>query len=774
MTDSAYSGSRRLYHAWAASPRLQLLAIVFFTATALLGYFAPERVRQWFANWDAGTEVRSQNAIPRLDVRSVSLLERKTNRRKDVERFQVGHGDCILVAQCRDFFTIDGINAMREAVRRLEELPQVRSVVWLDRIPSLNLFGLNESPLPKRTASPRQLEAARERILANPLATGNFISADGMTLVLLINLNWLHVASDESCTNELREAAERGAATFDKVSIEFQVTGRVPLHIMMASNHLTDTLKYQLVGYSIMILSALVLFRGFSAVFLVALAPALGVFWTMGWLRFFDYQDNPFNDVIVPILISLVGLTDAVHLMSEIRNLRAAGLEPLEAGFQGTARVGKACFLTSLTTAIGFASLVTAHHEIVREFGWCCVIGVTMTFISVLSVIPLGCRSVLGRRLHVGIGKSPLDRQLTRISDAVDWVVKHDRKVSIGSILIVLALFIVCWKLEPDEKRYTGLSESGEAARALRHLDQALGGLEFAQVSVHWQTQVEERAVLQVLERMTEALRREPLIGQPLGVRELLEALPGDGPPEERMSLLDLLPPSLRTNYYHPESRYATIHFRVRDLGIARYGVVFERLQQTADEASKDFPGVQVHLQGDAIFRWEHVYRIVTDLTRSLGTASFVIFGVLTVAFRSIRLGFISVLANIFPLLTTGTILVMIGQHLEMVTVCVFTICIGIAVDDTIHFLTRYQEELPNGGPQQEVIRRAFGGVGSALCMTTIVLVAGMLTAVFGDARDARLFGIMGSATLIAALAGDLFMLPALLSRFAVPRERET
>ena len=142
------------------------------------------------------------------------------------------------------------------------------------------------------------------------------------------------------------------------------------------------SLRYQLIGYSIMVISAFILFRGVSAVTIVAVAPAVGVYWTMGTLQFFNLQDNPFNDVIVPVLVSLVGLTDAVHMMVEIRHQRASGLDVRQASRQGVVRVGLACVLTSLTTAIGFASLLWAHHEIVREFGLCCVLGVVCTLIS--------------------------------------------------------------------------------------------------------------------------------------------------------------------------------------------------------------------------------------------------------------------------------------------------------------------------------------------------------------------------------------------------------
>jgi predicted RND superfamily exporter protein len=147
-----------------------------------------------------------------------------------------------------------------------------------------------------------------------------------------------------------------------------------------------------------------------------------------------------------------------------------------------------------------------------------------------------------------------------------------------------------------------------------------------------------------------------------------------------------------------------------------------------------------------------------------------VIWLILTVVYRSLRIGLISIVPNVFPLVSTGALLYFTGQYLELVTVCVFTICIGIAVDDTIHFLTRYQDEATLGNEHQVAIQRAFSGVGSALLMTTIVLVTGMLTAVISDARDARLFGIMGAITLTSALFADIFFLPALLKRFAKPK----
>ncbi|MGE3779958.1 MAG: efflux RND transporter permease subunit, partial [Pirellulaceae bacterium] len=278
---------------------------------------------------------------------------------------------------------------------------------------------------------------------------------------------------------------------------------------------------------------------------------------------------------------------------------------------------------------------------------------------------------------------------------------------------------------------------------------------------------VPDGELLEVLQAVQRVLADEPLLGHPLGLTQLLSALPGEGMPAERMTLLELLPPALKRAFYNPEQRIATIQFRVQDLGIARYGPVFQRVESALQTIHRQHPDFELALSGEAVWRWQNVYRVVTDLAKSLGSAGIVIWIVMTLAYGSIRIGLISVVPNLFPLAVTGTMLVLTGQYLELPTVCVFTICAGIAVDDTIHFLTRYVEERAAGGTHREVIQRAFSGVGTAMLMTTIVLVAGMLTAVAGDARDARLFGTMGAITLLTALFGDVLLLPALLSRYA-------
>jgi predicted RND superfamily exporter protein len=232
------------------------------------------------------------------------------------------------------------------------------------------------------------------------------------------------------------------------------------------------------------------------------------------------------------------------------------------------------------------------------------------------------------------------------------------------------------------------------------------------------------------------------------------------------MSLLELLPPPLKRAYYQPERRSAMIGFRLQDIGIASYGPVFIRIEQELAEIQRAHPNFRLSLSGNAVWRWKNLYQIVVDLAFSLGTASVIIFGVLAIVYRSLRLGLISIIPNIFPLAATGFLLWLIGQNLEIVSVCAFTVCLGIAVDDTIHFLTRYQEVEATTDSRREAIRKAFISVGTALIMTTVVLVIGFSTALLSDSRDHRIFAMMGILTISTALFADLIFLPALLLRY--------
>lgn len=741
---------------------LTALVLGILSAIAIGGYTNPD----WFINaFKAIDEEPTELFVDEFESDGEENLPVPA-----VSPIQLTGYDVVIVAQSDSFFTTPGATAIRRVVDRLESMDCIDEVMWMDKIPVLNIFGLNEPLLPKAQSAPERFAAARKKAKNHPLVNGQLLSEDGRTLILMLRIDYLFVENDDLFDHQLREVAEEEASTVADVDMTFSVTGKVPIHLTAMRSQQDNQLKYQIIAYGMILLLSVILFRGVSAVVIVALAPALGVFWTLGFIRYLEFQFNPFNDVVLPVLVALVGFTDGVHLMVQIRRERAAGLNAYEAAKVGVSKVGLACFLTSLTTAVGFGSLALAHHELVREFGYCCVIGVTLSFASVVLSIPLTCSTWLGRRIHIGYGKGYVDKNLSRIGGVVEFVLRHRNWVSVSGIILSLTCFFVSLSLRPDDRQSNILPTKSEASVAIRKLDAAMGGLEPANVNISWIGRIDgadtELELLTVLEQIDQLLRKESTIGHPISLYNLLDALPGDGGIESKASMVELLPPPLKRAFYTPEIRNANVVFKVQDLGIARYGPVFQRIKDGLRQINEKHPRFEFSLSGAPIWRWENIYEIVVDLTTSLGVAALIIFGILSLVYRSLRIGLISLLPNLFPLCVAGVYLVVTGQSLEVVTVCAFTCCLGIAVDDTIHFLTRFVEEKRETDDDDLAIRRAFTAVGTALVMTTLVLVSGFLTVLFSDAREHRIFASMGAITVASALFGDLVFLPPLLARF--------
>ncbi|WP_162130560.1 efflux RND transporter permease subunit [Schlesneria paludicola] len=763
-------------------PGWAYLFLIVMSAIATVGYVDPERVRNLFLP-------HAKDPLEPV-ASSVANTETPKKPRPNVEALEMTRSDAILVIESDDVFTPSGAKALRAMISSLEAIPYVRNLLWMDRVPVLNIFGLREPLFPKSEASPARFVVARERALKHPLVKGQLLSPDGRTLIVLVNFDWLYVTSDEDCSSNLRKTAESALAEFPDVKFTVGVTGQVPIRLTMMQTHERNNLKFRVIGYGVVILMAAVLFRGVVSVVILSLGPILGIFWTIGFLNFFHLQDNPFNDVVLPVMLSLVGLADGVHMMVQIRRFHSAGMGERDAARAGLQEVGLACFLTSITTSIGFWSLTLAQHEIVKEFGWSCVLGVILTVFAILIVIPLAylsrpakfLRTLLSRKI-LGIRLEPIEQQegfierhLHRVVGFVDLILRYPKPVAWVGIVVTVVCAMIAMQLRPDERRSSFLPESAEATKALHQMDKALGGLEFSEVRIHWSSNVasDSTEVLKVVTQVDELLKSEPLIGTPLSIRSLLDALPGDSPTEERASMIELLPPPLKRAFYKPEDQYATVTFRVLDIGIAKYSTVFQRIETGLAQVVGEHPEFRLDLAGSAIHRWRNLYRIALDMGSSLGSETIIIICVLGIVFRSVRIGLIAMVPNIFPLVICATWMVFTGQPLEIVTVCCFTICLGIAVDDTIHFLTRFQEELPRSTSRKQAIRRTFEAVGTSMLMTTMVLVAGFFTVTFSDLRDQRIFASMGVLTMITAMVGDLVFLPAILAVYTVPAPGET
>jgi len=508
----------------------------------------------------------------------------------------------------------------------------------------------------------------------------------------------------------------------------------------------------------------------------MAVPPLLAAMWTVGMLGLIGEKFNVIN-TILPVLVMIVGFTDSVHLMFDVRHSLSRGLSPLNAAKSAIEHLGIACALTSFTTAIGFASLMVTNVEVIRKLGMVCAGGAVLAFTSTIILVPLLASSPIGRHLASRSRDGMVASLTTTLSGwinqlalrTIDWIIAHAGLVTGGGILAVVVLGSLATQLEPNNRLTESIPNSNESAQALFHCDDVFGGMLASFVLVDWDEDLNlaSEEVLGAIGDIQRMIEEHPGANHPISVLNLLQSLPGpEGDLESRVPLLGLVPAEVVRRFVLIDRRRAAVVMYMEDVGTGVHEPTFHDIEQAITEIEQRYEGVQLNLTGTVVVASRNINQMITDLARSLGLATVVIFITMTVVFRSWKLGLISLLPNAFPLATTAAWLVITGRPLELTSVIVFSICLGIAVDDTIHVINRFQRELTVGGDVPTAIKRTFIAVGSALATTTIVLLVGFTSVSISEMPPSKIFAQLGSIAIFAALIGDLLILPAMLVFF--------
>ena len=649
---------------------------------------------------------------------------------------------------------------VRELERRLETIPYVEDVLSLGDVKFVNWLGRVSSLMPGEGASEVELKQALDRALKHPFGGGQLLAEDGRTLAMPVRFT--RESMEEVSFKDKNAAVE---AVVDAVGVgsdvRVRLTGLYPMWNAESEAVGRDRVKFMVIGYVLTSLLAIYLFRSLLVTAAIGLPAFVGVFWTVGVLTFVIDSPTPLTQVVMPMMLTMVGFTDAVHLMFHIRRARCAGVSRVDAAKSAICELGVPCALTSLTTAIGFGSLMVAEAEVIRNFGMSCAIGVLLVFFAVVTLVPLLSLTRLGKNVHLGQEHDLLEKHRGRAERFLDGLLARARWVGLGAAVAMVVFGFAAAKLKPDNRFLSRMPDQSEAYQALKHVDEQLGGTQVLRISLAWDEGVlDERELLAKLEEVQAALEPEESLGGSMSLLQVLESLPGNGELAGRMSLLGEVPAAVVGSFYQPGSRRAVVTTRVQDLGIAVYKPVFLRVDERL--AGLAVPGLRIEMTGDPIIWGRYLDRMVIDLMKSLALASVIILVVMGLVYRSVRIGLIAIVPNLFPLAATGAMLAFFGVPLVIETVCAFTICLGIAVDDTIHFLSRYRAECKLAGDGDVAIRESFIKVGSPLVVTTVLMVTGFATVLWSELPGFRMFGAMACATLAAAFVADLVILPAL------------
>ncbi|RLB53535.1 MAG: hypothetical protein DRJ42_11735 [Deltaproteobacteria bacterium] len=477
---------------------------------------------------------------------------------------------------------------------------------------------------------------------------------------------------------------------------------------------------------------------------------------------------------IVPPLLIIIGISDSIHLVGRYRDeLRESG-NPSRALVATVRSMATACFLTSLTTSIGIASLLVSSTVGFRTFAAIASIGVMVAYVVTITFLP----AAIARSKGVHAAPPPKKAVLERFLGALTVKVIRRRWWVLGATVVVSAVAATTAAgLEVDHALMDQFDESDPVFVTTRLLEDRLEGVRPLEVSIRVEDPgvLSDPAMLQEIDRVAAwALTQDGVLGVSSGSQVLHEAwaqLTADpGARTEAFTSaeqVDALATLLRRgeidalgHYLTGDGRHLRLRIMVADIGAQATMRLIDRLE---GELSAIRERAEVALTGEAFTGSVGTEAVVTDIMRSLGLAILIIFVVLTVLFRSVRLGLLSIPPNLIPLIGTMAWMVVRGMPLNIATGVIFSISIGLAVDGTIHVLARFREEAERGLGQNVALVRAARGTGRAIVVSCVTLMLGFGVLLFSSFVPVRNFGELIAVTAFFCLLSTVVVQPALL-----------
>lgn len=678
-----------------------------------------------------------------------------------LENFGADDNDCLILLEGEDLFSTQAIALQWQLDEELEQIPGIEAAIGLTDVLLLDRGLIPRVLLPAADSSLERREQARVEALAHPLVGGSLLSEDARALIVIARLAGLDLS-----VGTMQPRVEAIQALIDKLTpgsgVRARLTGIPPLRVVIFEGLNREQRIFTIIGSLMGLIVGIIAFRRLAPIIITSAASILAGLWGMGLLGLAGEPVNLLNSGL-PMLIMVIALTDAVHLVIDVLAGRSAGLDSVQAGRRAIAHLGLACLLTSITTAVGFGSLAVSRVDVIARFGTIFAIAVAMTFIVVLTVVPLLSSILLrGTEAKTVAVRSP-GRVAVHMERILRILLSAPAAVSFGGLLLTLGLAALSLQLHPDSRLIEAAPTGSDAAAALLDCDRLFGGTLEADVLCAWPADqdLDSPEVREVLEAVERAVREKPMTTGLLSPLLLLDLLPGGR--EGSAKRLRILPQEAVRRVLREDLHQALVRSRVPDEGSRYLAPLFDQLSAELLQLESEHPGFKLTLTGTGYMARRNVTLMVQDFASGLFYAALIIFGVISIAFRSLRMGLISILPNAFPLFVSAAFLAVCGIELQVSSAIAFSVLLGLAVDDTIHLIARYKRERETCDDPTEAMVRAVLGVGRALAITTAILLAGFGVLAFSAIPTTRLFAGVCCIGMIAALVGDLLFLPAMI-----------
>lgn len=619
------------------------------------------------------------------------------------------------------------------------------------------------------------------RIYGNDKVLGSLLAKNGKSLCVFLqtkeNLN-----KDEASHILSLIEQKKNQYNFDV----FRVAGRVLGQTYFIEKMITELGVFISTSILLLIGFLYVSFRSWWGVVIPLAIVLVSMIWTLA-IMFLTGKSFDLLMVMLPTIIFVVGMSDLVHLLTKYIDELRIGKIKIDALKVAFKEVRWATFLTSLTTSIGFFSLISANISPIKEFGIYSGISVFVAYFLAFTLLPSVLLLVKPPKKLLQSGNNNFWEKYLRRWFLI--VLRGKKKVFIITFLLILVGVFTANSLEINNFILEDLSDNDPIKKDVIYFEKNYSGLRpfEAEISTRDTNGVLGYDFLNELQKLERFLKENYTQGgvgfltSPLSIIKEANFIKKGSKPKyrilpnserrlktlinqmkrgsERFKKFDL---NYNLNLISKDSMSCRLTGKLKDVGGLKIKEANYKLQQFLDQNIN--PEIlQIRLTGTAMLIDNNNSALSKNLIFGLIFAFAVIALVVGIMFRSVKIAFLSLIPNILPLLLLTTVMWIGNIDLKISTSLIFTLAFGIAVDDTIHLLSKYKLERRKKRSHLYALKRSYLSSGKAIIVTSLILVGGFLTLLFSSFTSTFYMGLMGSVTLFIALTLDLMIMPLIM-----------
>ncbi len=695
---------------------------------------------------------------------------------------QFGEDEFLVVGiPATDVFSPELLTFIKQQTEKLEALEEVKEVVSLtnveDFIGSDSDFIIQPliEQIPEDAAS---RDALRQRAQNNSLIRESLLNADSTATLFFIR----PVSRPDDSTYDERlvskvETIFRSASP-PWQNYQYHIAGWLVTDVNLSRSMNRDMMTFMPLTY--LLLTVLVSFalRNRWAVLLAIINVSLCLIWTLAFLNIIGGAMSPITSILPPLMMALA-VSDSIHVFVEFlkQDRRQESLQSVMRKTIGTLAVP--CFLTSFTTAIGFISLAVSSVPPIRNFGIAAAGGMMAEFALSMTILPLGIyflRNKLALKQASTEKSSRFHSQLTRFAETLPG---YRTQLLRGSVVLLIISLVLATQIKVETNLLEYFKSSSPIRQASQFIDDQLGGVETFEISLtaNREDQFLEPETLRTVEKIEQYLQQQPIVSSVTSIndffREMNKAFHSEDPkwlkiPDSRALTAQylLLYDGDDLDYLLDERRQWTrISARITEHNSSKVAFYIEDLQNFLDDLTADTP-LKAQVTGKTLIANKLIDFIVSSQVQSLSLAFILIFLLMLRIFRSWKLGILSSIPNMLPILVNFAIMGLFGVPLNSATAIIAAVAIGIAVDDTIHFICQYQQQRKKGLSAELAVQNAIIVKGTPIIMTSLIMTGGFGILLLGSFIPTIQFGLLSALIMLSAVVSDLIVLPALLMKF--------